>query len=65
MLKDAATFKTRLGGIDGAGNVPEIIEEAVNNKVISGGSDTNNGGGGGSNHPSRTGTPISQQRNGN
>lgn len=54
MMDDAKTFQERLGGLDGAGNVPEIILEAVNNKVVQQGSA----------HPSRTGTPV-QMTNGN
>lgn len=34
MLRDAETFKTRLGALDGAGNSGEIVLEAVKNKQL-------------------------------
>jgi hypothetical protein len=34
MLRDAETFKQKLGALEGAGNSAEIILEAVRNKVV-------------------------------
>ncbi|KAA8900740.1 Vps54-like protein-domain-containing protein [Sphaerosporella brunnea] len=34
MIRDAETFRTRLGGLEGYGNTGEIIMEAVRNKMV-------------------------------
>ena len=41
MLKDAETFKAKLGGLEGCGEVVEGVSAAARNKAITAGSDSN------------------------